>query len=98
MKTIRLAEHADFLSTRFLGEIVRKEIIDYLGLHPVVTLDFQGVSGLSHSFADECFGFLVAENGIGLFKDRLRFANLNPEIQAILRFVLADRLGAASAA
>ena len=98
MNTIRLAEHADFLSTRFLGEIVRKEILGNLGSHSVLTLDFQGVSGLSHSFADECFGFLVAENGIGFFKDRLRFANLNPETQAILRFVLADRLGTSSVA
>ena len=94
MNTIRLADHSDFLATRFLGEIVRREITDMAALHSVVELDFLGVTGVSHSFADECFGILIAENGLDFFKKNLKFRSLNEEIKAILRFVLAERMQA----
>jgi hypothetical protein len=89
---ITFNQWGEFLGTRFLGEQVRKEIEKAFAVESPVKLDFQGVRGLSHSFADECFGDLVARMGLSAFKSSLHFLNLSEERKAVLRFVLADRM------
>jgi len=81
----------DFLGTRFLGEEARRQINNVLSGEPPVLLDFAGVRGVSHSFADETVGVLVQEIGMDALKANVCFANLNEEIKTILRFVVAER-------
>jgi hypothetical protein len=93
MKNVAMKQWGDFLGTRFLGEEARRTITNALasGESPVV-LDFEGVRGVSHSFADECFGLLAADKGIETFKSVFRFSNLNDEIKTVIRFVVAERI------
>ncbi|MBI5688305.1 MAG: STAS-like domain-containing protein [Verrucomicrobia bacterium] len=91
MNTIAMNQWGDFLGTRFLGEEARRAIHDALAGEARVCLDFAGVRGVSHSFADEAIGILVQEIGLGALKTNVRFANLNEEIKTILRFVVSER-------
>lgn len=81
----------DFLGTRFLGEEARRQINIALSGEPPVLLDFAGVSGVSHSFADEAIGVLAEEVGLDVLRTNVRFLNLNEEIKAVVRFVVAER-------
>lgn len=89
-------EFGEFLGTRFLGEDARKAILDAAD-KGTPTLDFGGVEGMSHSFADECFGVLVGDRGIAFLRDGVRFVGLRPDVKSVLRFVLAERSGKCSA-
>ncbi len=92
MTTIAMNQWGDFLGTRFLGEEARRQIADALLSAPPVFLDFSGVNGVSHSFADEAIGVIAGEAGLDALRTNVRFLNLNEEIKAVLRFVVAERL------
>ena len=81
----------DFLKTRFLGEQLRSEIATALEGGDEIQIDFWRVSGMTHSFADECFGDLFAEFGADLFRERVRLAEMNSAVKSVLRLVFADR-------
>ena len=84
-------EFGDFLKTRFLGERLRSEITRALEAGDEVQIDFSRVSGMTHSFADECFGDLFAEFGADLFRERAHLSEMNPAVKSVLRLVFVDR-------
>ncbi len=92
MTTINLAsDFGDLLKTRFEGDLLRVQIERFLAIEQEIRVDFSGVAGISHSFADECFGTLFSEHGPDLFRTRLHLSGLNDEIKLALRWVFSDR-------
>lgn len=91
------AEFGDFLKTRFLGERLRSEIATALEDGEEVRIDFSRIAGMSHSFADECFGDLFSEFGADLFRTRLKLGNMDDSVKSVLRLVFADRRSHAAA-
>jgi STAS-like domain of unknown function (DUF4325) len=92
MKTVKLSNFGVNLGTRFVGELARKAIGDALLGSKRVKVDFSGVSRISHSFADEVVGSLIAEMGLDDFKARLEFVGVSSDMQAVLRFVVSERI------
>ncbi|MGK4007896.1 STAS-like domain-containing protein [Sorangium sp. So ce1036] len=89
---VKLADFGSMLGTRILGMRIRTEIerkID-AGEGPVV-LDAAGVSTMSHSFADECFGKLAERRGLDAFIGAVRFRNVPPDLNSVLRYVIGSR-------
>jgi hypothetical protein len=95
MAIVNLGEFGDSLGTRFLGEEVRRLIETHLGQGESLLIDFSGVTAITHSFADEVFGELVFALGLERFKQVIRFAGVNEDSRAIIRFVISERLGQA---
>jgi len=61
-----------------------------------IEIDFSRVSGMTHSFADECFGDLFTEFGADLFRERAHLSGMNSAVKSVLRFVFVDRKSHAS--
>jgi hypothetical protein len=57
-----------------------------------VKVDFSGVSRVTHSFADEVFGSLTTDLGLDVFRTRLEVVGISNDIQALLRFVVSERI------
>lgn len=92
MKILRLSDHAKYLSSRRLGAALRAEIVTSFEMNIQVEIRFEGVEGMSHSFADECFGVLAEAFGIGPFRNMIRFAGVRTEDQQLIRSVVAERI------
>ncbi len=88
----KLNKWGDFLGTRELGVEIRQEIINILKINSSVTIDFEGINMISHSFADEFVGKLVGELTSNIFKDKIRFSKVAPEIAPIIRYVINSHL------
>ncbi len=84
-------QFGDTLKTRFLGGQLHAQLQSCLAGGSSITVDFSGVKGLGHSFADECFGVLFTEHGPELFRTRLHLAGMNENVKAVLRLVFTDR-------
>lgn len=95
MAIVSLSQFGDSLGTRFLGEEVRRLIKAHLSQGKSLLIDFSGVATMTHSFADEVFGELVCTLGLDRFKQVIRFAGVNEDSRAIIRFVISERLGQA---
>jgi hypothetical protein len=88
----RLAERGEFLGSRKLGGEIRHELEVALDQGKNVVVDFEGITMVSHSFADELIGKLAAVLGIEAFRLRMRLVKVVPEIAPILRYVISNRL------
>lgn len=76
------------LSSRFAAVELRNDIEQELRSGADVVVDFEGVIGISPSFADELFAKLPE----GARREgRLRFVNLDEDLLAIARFVREGR-------
>jgi len=94
MKNIDLSkEFGAYLKTRFLGERLLGQIKSHLKSEEEICIDFSRVAGISHSFADECFGELFGEFGPELFQKRVHLTGLNEAGKSVLRLVFTDRSG-----
>ncbi len=83
--TINLSELGGFLASRHSAAKLRQRILQEIR-NGLVELDFSGVQGLSDSFADELFGVLAENYGVGDLFTRLRTINANDAvIQSITR-------------
>jgi hypothetical protein len=93
----KLAEKNSGTGTRKSGIAIRNEIINIGNQTPsLIILDFNGVSLISSSFADELIGKLVIEYGFVGFTQRFRLIGMNETIQAITNRSVAQRLNANS--
>lgn len=79
------------LSSRSLGKEVREEIKVLLSESIPVVIDFTGVHVVSHSFADEAFGFFLKEMNIDEFKTKIKFINASKDIGAMVTYALRER-------
>ena len=89
--TITFEGIGDSLGTRFYGAEIRKKIEKSLENGERITVDFEGINIVAHSFADECFGKLLLEFESEKVKTLLSFRNLNPRIKSVLLKALAER-------
>jgi len=91
MNKINLKEFGIFLGTRQMGIQVQSRISHLLESQPFVIIDFDGVDGITNSFADESFGKLIQALGIGQFKEKIKFQNLNSLVKVIISHALQNR-------
>ena len=83
--------------TRRSGVAIRNEIINICNqTSSIIVLDFNGISLISSSFADELIGKLVIEYGFIQFTQRFRLIGMNETIQAITNRSVVQRLNANS--
>lgn len=89
-----LREQAPSFGNRITATRIRKKIENLLLVAPqdALEIDFDGVSMVASSFADEVFGKLAAELGIIGFSRRLKFINLNRFCQGIIDDVVQARM------
>jgi len=93
----RLADQTTGTGTRKSGISIRNEIINIARqTNSVIILDFNGVSLISSSFADELIGKLVTEFGIVGFMQRFRLVGMNETIQAITNRSVSQRISTSS--
>jgi len=79
----------DFLGLRVEGEVVRKrmeEIIMREG--KVAVLDFEGVRGIAHTFADEVVGIFTRAFGKEWVKKNIRVVNANENVRSMLNLAV----------
>jgi len=79
----------DFLGLRVEGEVVREkmeEIIMKKG--KVVVLDFEGVKGITHTFADEIVGIFTRAFGKEWVKKNIRVVNANENVRSMLNLAV----------
>ncbi len=93
MRLVLLAEAASF-GNRITAGRIRQKIENLLTAAPgdALEIDFDGVSIMASSFADEVFGKLAAQLGIIGFSRRLRFHHLNAFCQGVIDDVVQARL------
>ena len=85
-------EHAkQDLGSRRGGEKVRRALENMLRDQDHVILDFQGVSVISSSFADEVFGRLFVELGPRVFMSRIVLRNVDPTIDGLIDRAIVQR-------
>jgi sugar-specific transcriptional regulator TrmB len=75
----------DFLGSRYDGEQVR-ELEDKIILEnkQKVVLNFDGIKGITQSFADEIAGIYARAFGIDFVKQNIRAINMNKTVKLIL--------------
>lgn len=92
--TIRIHDEIggfDYAGARASGESTREKIKSEIDLGRCVTLDFAGIDGISHSFADEIVGIIVRAFGIEFIKKGdLRLQNANDDIKVMMNFVIRE--------
>ena len=77
MVTFKFKEISDALGTRQLGARVREMLLPLIESHDKVVLDFEGVSVVSNSFADECLAKLLLVIPFEELKRRTTFVSVN---------------------
>jgi hypothetical protein len=82
------------LGTRSAGMEMREEIIRAFDLYPQIVFDFNGVEIVSNSFADECFGKLIAFYGLEKIKSKTTFVNTSPFIKSAIANAIKMRMAA----
>lgn len=81
----------DYAGARASGEAIREKIKNAIEDGDSVTLDFLGIDGISHSFADEILGIIVRAFGLSFIKKGdLRLNNANDSIKGLLNFVIKE--------
>ncbi|MBE9053936.1 STAS-like domain-containing protein [Nostocales cyanobacterium LEGE 11386] len=89
----KLADKNSGTGTRQSGIAIRNEIINIRNqTSSIIILDFNGVSLISSSFADELIGKLVVQYGFIGFTQSFRLIGMNETIQAITNRSVAQRL------
>ena len=77
MVTFKFREIGEALGTRQLGAQVRERLLPLIESNEKVVLDFEGVSVVSNSFADECLAKLLLVMSFEDLKKRTTFASVN---------------------
>ncbi|MFC4875034.1 STAS-like domain-containing protein [Negadavirga shengliensis] len=89
---IRFRDIGESLGTRVLGEQIRRQIEASFEKEEFVSFDFEGVSVISHSFADECFGKLLLNRDLEDIKSLSTFLNANDLVRKTIAITLKERL------
>jgi len=90
--TIQFSHIGESIGTRVLGKQIRMEIEEAITHGKFVTFDFADVKVISHSFADECFGKLLAKWSLKELQSKSTFKNANGFIKKTIAFTLNERL------
>jgi anti-anti-sigma regulatory factor len=88
-----LKERTAGTGTRASAMRIRNEIVNLLNSNTrPVLLDFDGVSVISSSFADELIGKLLITLGFVAFNQTIHLRNMNPTVQAIVQRSVNQRI------
>jgi hypothetical protein len=75
----------DFLGLRVEGEVVREKMEEIIMKNgKVAVLDFEGVRGITHTFADEIVGIFARAFGKEWLKRNVRVINANENVRMML--------------
>jgi hypothetical protein len=89
---LRLSQFGAMLGSRSLGGLVRSEVESRLDAHSErLVVDAEGVTAMSHGFADECFGKLANRLGSEALRASIQFRNVSASVGAVLRYAIASR-------
>ncbi len=83
-----VAEFGRVFATRARGQELRDEVVARAGGESVAVIDFNGVTNVSYSFADEFVGKLSAEGPV-----RIELAEMTPSIERLIARAVARRNG-----
>jgi hypothetical protein len=89
--TFNLREFGHTFATRGRGKEVRDELLTRLAGESAVRLDFEGVTNVSYSFADELLGALVTNDDDGA--PVVEFVNMGAPIDRVVRDAVSRRRG-----
>jgi hypothetical protein len=79
----------DFLGLRVEGEVVREKMEEIIMKNgKVAVLDFEGVRGITHTFADEIVGIFTRAFGKEWIKRNVRVINANENVRFILNLAV----------
>ncbi|TGP44901.1 DUF4325 domain-containing protein [bacterium M00.F.Ca.ET.228.01.1.1] len=90
----KLDEHSASFRSRPAGRPVKTKLANIIDACPgqTVLVDFQGISVVSSSFADEVLGKLFAELGPMRFMQSVRLINVSPTVQALVDRAIVQRM------
>lgn len=92
MEIIRVRDWGESLGSRALGTQIRKEVASHLDQGQTVRLDFTEVRLASPSFVDELVGKLFLQRDEAELKQKLKITGASPEIRALVRRMISERL------
>lgn len=96
LHVIQIRDHSYGTGSREAARELGNHLRNYLSSGaPCLILDFNGVTMVSSSFADETIGKLAGELGAITFAERFRLINMTSTVKALLDRAIAIRLGAA---
>jgi hypothetical protein len=79
----------DFLGLRVEGEVVREKMEEIIMKEgKIAVLDFEGVRGISHTFADEIVGIFTRAFGKEWVKRNVRVVNANENVRLVLNLAV----------
>ncbi len=78
----------DFLGLRVEGEVVREKMEEIIMNGKVAVLDFEGIRGITHTFADEIVGIFTRAFGKEWLKRNVRVINANENVRFILNLAV----------
>lgn len=88
-----LADRASGTGTRRSGEALRNEVVNIINqTDSLVVIDFDKLSVVSSSFADELIGKLALKIGFISFNQKCRLVGMNETVQAIVNRSVQQRL------
>lgn len=90
----KLNEQAFSFRSRPAGKPVRIKLGNIINACPgqTVLVDFQGISVVSSSFADEVFGKIFLDLGPMRFMQTIRLVNVSPTVQALIDRAITQRM------
>ena len=90
---LQLIKEADSLGARKAGRPIRTKLVNLVHMTSDVPIkvNFDGVSVVSSSFADEAFGKLGTELGIAGFPRRVELVNMTKTVSMIVSRAIAQR-------
>lgn len=91
MTTFQVSDRSTELLGRLAGAEIREELQHEADIRDGIVIDFSGVTVMSPSFADECFGLLLRGLSGRAKPPRVVFSNVGEDIGPLLRFAVANR-------
>ena len=90
---INVCEHAHGYGTRISGELLRNKVLNlYNEVKQKVEIDFNTVSVVSSSFADEFIGKIVSAFGFTTFHQIFTLKNMSASTKGLIDIAVAKRL------
>ncbi|MBR2378326.1 MAG: STAS-like domain-containing protein [Bacteroidaceae bacterium] len=94
MVVFKFKDISTALGTRQLGARVREMLLPLIRGNEKVVLDFEGVSVVSNSFADECLAKLLLVMSLDELKQRTTFVSVNDYARRNIAIAFRRRLQA----
>jgi STAS-like domain of unknown function (DUF4325) len=89
-----MSDHSKTFGSRSAAKPIHTKIKNLLDLvqEKNLLIDFDGVTVISSSFADEVFGRLFLEYGPRMFNSRIKFKNTNSTIDGLIDRAIIQRV------